>query len=463
MTDLLTTTAGKLIPMLTIWATIIKELLELRRDRAGLLVLLVMPMALVLIVSLVQDNVMQATGQAPIKVLFVDKDKSFLGSGIAEQLKTGGGLDLTTQINGEPVSEETAKKAVLKGDFQFSIIIPAGTGAAFKEKIRQRAKSTIGRKGKSAPMAAPLKETEQAGVIVYFDPAVQGSFRTAVVNALQRVVLGIEFRQQAAALAEIFPSELAKAMAETMKPFMGAASAPITTPELNFKMDTAPVLKLTEEVALNSRLLKRPTAAQQNVPAWALFGMFFIVVPLSGSLIRERQTGSLLRLMTLPVHPLNLLVGKICAYMLVCLLQFALMLAAGIYLLPLFGTSGLETGPELVTVIPVVLAASLAATGYGLMVGTLAKTYEQASMFGAVSVVIAAALGGIMMPVYVMPRYMQEISTFSPLSWGLTAFQDIFVRGGSLHTVFPEMSYLLLFFMVSIAISGLAMHNNRSQ
>ena len=50
------------------------------------------------------------------------------------------------------------------------------------------------------------------------------------------------------------------------------------------------------------------------------------------------------------------------------------------------------------------MAASLAATGYGLMVGTLAKTYEQASMFGAVSIVIAAALGGIMVPTYVMPH-----------------------------------------------------------
>lgn len=448
--------------MLTIWATIIKELLELRRDRAGLMVLLIMPMTLVLIVSLVQDNVMQATGQAPIRVLFVDKDRSFLGEAIAEQLKTGGGLDLITMIKGEPISEEAAKRAVVKGDFQFSIIIPAGTGAAFRERIRKRAKSTIIMKGKEATKGTPLNGTEETGVTVYFDPAVQGSFRTAVVNALQRVILGVEFREKAAALSKSFPTELKKSMAEIMKPVMGASTTPVPTPELNFEMDTAPVLKLTEEVALNSRLLKRPTAAQQNVPAWALFGMFFIVVPLSGALIRERQTGSLTRLMTMPVYPLTILTGKICAYVFVCLAQFALMLAAGAFLLPLLGTSGLKMGGELVTIIPVALAASLAATGYGLMVGTLSKTYEQASMFGAVSIVIAAALGGIMIPVYVMPRYMQEISTFSPLSWGLTAFQDIFVRGGSLRTVLPEMSYLLLFFIVSITISGFAMRRNRT-
>jgi ABC-2 type transport system permease protein len=434
--------------MLAIWATIIKELLELRRDRAGLLVLLVMPMSLVLIVSLVQDNVMQSSGQAPIKVLFVDSDKSFLGEEITKKLKKADGLDLVNTINGELITEEIARKAVKKGDFQFAVIIPSGTGAAFKETVEERAKNSFSRK------KSRLKQTEAepTGMTVYFDPAVQGSFRTAVTNALQRVIVGIEFQEQAASLAKTFPGEVKKSLPE------GAPA-----PELNFKMDTSPVLKLGEEVAYNSRLLKRPTAAQQNVPAWALFGMFFIVVPLSGTLIRERQAGTMRRLMTMPVSAFSLLTGKLCAYVLVCLIQFVLMLVAGVYLLPLLGTSGLEIGSRLGILLPIALVASLAATGYGLLVGSLAKTYEQASMFGAVSIVIAAALGGVMMPVYVMPRYMQEISTYSPLAWGLTAFQDIFVREGNLLTVLPELSYLLLFFSVTIAISAFVMHNYRTR
>jgi len=444
--------------MLTIWATFLKELLELRRDRAGLLVLLVMPMALVLIVSLVQDNVMQATGEAPIRVLFVDRDASFLGKAIDTQLKKGGGLDLVYRLKGEPVTEEAAKRAVVKGDFQFSVIIPAGTGAAFKERIREKAQGAIVMKGRGAPEAKPSAGAAQAGVIVYFDPAVQGAFRTAVVTSLQRVILGIEFQEQAAVLAETFPAQLQKAMSGTMNPFMATPLAP----EVSLKLDTEPVLKLTEEVAFNSRLLKRPTAAQQNVPAWALFGMFFIVVPLSGALIRERQTGTLKRLMTMPVSPLTLLVGKLCAYVLVCLVQFALMLCAGCFVLPLLGTSGLVLGDHPLAVAAVALVAALAATGYGIMVGTLARSYEQASMFGAVSVVIAAALGGIMIPVYVMPRYMQDFSYVSPLAWGLNAFQDLFVRGGNLATVTREISLLLLFFVVTMTVSWLALRRNRA-
>ena len=99
------------------------------------------------------------------------------------------------------------------------------------------------------------------------------------------------------------------------------------------------------------------------------------------------------------------------------------------------------------------LSAAVAACGYGILLGTMARTYEQASAFGAVSVVIAAAIGGIMVPVFVMPPVMQTISIFSPLSWGLNAFMDVFVRGGSLRSVLPDVALLVLFFLVTTLVA----------
>lgn len=101
----------------------------------------------------------------------------------------------------------------------------------------------------------------------------------------------------------------------------------------------------------------------------------------------------------------------------------------------------------------VIPAASLAAAGYGVFVGTAARTYEQASMFGAVSVVIAAALGGVMIPVYMMPKGMQLVSRFSPLAWGLDALTDIFVRDADIAGVFPDILRLTIFFLGMMGIS----------
>jgi ABC-2 type transport system permease protein len=360
-------------------------------------------------------------------------------------------------LKGEEPTEEAARHAVARGDFQFCILIAPGTGEALRDRMRQRADGAfVPAKGKKSKTAEGAKV---AGLTLCFDPAVQGAFRTAVSGSLQRILMGIELKEESAILGETFTKNMKKAFMERMGPGLGNRGAEI--PDIAFRPDTDPLLELSEEAAGNVRMMNRPTAAQQNVPAWTLFGMFFIVVPLSGTLIRERQTGTFRRLMTMPVSRAGLLAGKVAAYVLVCLAQFVLMLAAGVFALPALGVPGLLLLPGWPAVLPIALAAALAATGYGILVGALSRSYEQASMFGAVSVVIAAALGGIMIPAYVMPRTMQEIGALSPLAWGLGAFQEVFVRGGSLRTASCKTGLLLIFFALTMTIAWLSLRKSR--
>jgi len=150
---------------------------------------------------------------------------------------------------------------------------------------------------------------------------------------------------------------------------------------------------------------------------------------------------------------LTILAGKIVTYVFVCIAQFWLVLTVGKFLLPLLGAPALEAGSSPIALVVIALSAALAACGYGILLGTMARTYEQASAFGAVSVVIAAVLGGVMVPVFAMPSVMKKISLFSPLSWGMNAFLDIFLRGGNLETVLPDITLLGLFFLVTTVIA----------
>ena len=127
----------------------------------------------------------------------------------------------------------------------------------------------------------------------------------------------------------------------------------------------APLLSL-EEAAAAGLARTTPTSVQQNVPAWTLFGVFFIVLPLAGSLIKERRDGTLLRLLSMPVPYLTLIVGKIVAFVLVCLVQIIVIYCIGRFLLPLLGTPSLEIGSQLPAIVIVALSAVLAATGYVL-------------------------------------------------------------------------------------------------
>ena len=72
--------------MYKLFAAVKKELLLLRRDVAGLLVLFVMPAILVVVVTLVQENVSKTIGDSALNVLLIDHDKKLVGQTIEKEL-----------------------------------------------------------------------------------------------------------------------------------------------------------------------------------------------------------------------------------------------------------------------------------------------------------------------------------------------------------------------------------------
>ena len=67
--------------------------------------------------------------------------------------------------------------------------------------------------------------------------------------------------------------------------------------------------------------------------------------------------------------------------------------------------------------------------------------------------IILAAIGGVWVPVFVMPKFMQLISNLSPMNWGLNGFYDVFLRNASFMEILPEISLLFLFFIITTIIS----------
>lgn len=106
------------------------------------------------------------------------------------------------------------------------------------------------------------------------------------------------------------------------------------------------------------------------------------------------------------------------------------------------------------------IALSAAALGYGMLIAALARTTEQATTLGGVGNILLAALGGIMVPRFVMPETMQRIADFSPMAWGLDGFLAIFLRNGNAYTVLPQAGLLLLFGSITLL---LAMHLHKRQ
>jgi ABC-2 type transport system permease protein len=226
-----------------------------------------------------------------------------------------------------------------------------------------------------------------------------------------------------------------------------------------------PVITIKESLAAKTELEGKVAAnsVQHNVPAWTIFAMFFIVIPMASNMLRERDSGTMQRLRVMQGSLLHYFGGKMAAYLLVCAVQMVLMMLVGKYLLPQLGLDALSLGTAPLGLLPAAFAVSVAAISYGMLVGASFRTHQQALVFGIVSVVIMAALGGIWVPIQIMPETMQIIGHLSPLSWAFDAFNVIFLRGGGLSELVPHIIPLGIFSVVCLAIAVLMMRGATSR
>lgn len=216
------------------------------------------------------------------------------------------------------------------------------------------------------------------------------------------------------------------------------------------------------QVLASGELSGKANASQLSVPAWLIFGMFFVALPMAGGFQREQQSGALLRFRALGLSPTILVLSKLLPYLAINLLQFALLLAIGVYLLPLLGLSGLSLPGSPLAYVLLALSLSLAACSLGLLLASLARSGEQALLLGGGLNIILAAIGGIMVPKSVMPEAMSQLADISPMSWALDAFLTLLVGQGTLADIAPDCARLLLF-AILLGGAGLFLFRKRVQ
>ncbi|MET0760326.1 MAG: ABC transporter permease, partial [Flavobacterium sp.] len=396
--------------------SVYKEMLLLKRDLGGLVILFAMPLILIVTITMIQDNTFKLISETKIPILVVDNDKGEIAKKVKQNLSESGSFSIVTKTDGKPITEETAKEAVFKGKFQLAVVIPGNLSHDLQLKVNQNVEKITSGFGLSDTTEVPKEKVivKPKEVKLYFDPATQITFKNGVKSAIDKMISQIETQS----IYKAFQNE----MSENDQPVLEQESF------ITFK-EIVPIVN-------DKGIL--PNSVQHNVPAWTLFAMFLIVVPLSINIVKEKQQGTMIRLITNPVPYAVVIAGKTTAYLLICMIQFYLMVAVGIYLFPQIGLPVLDVEGKLFLMSVVAMFAGLAAIGFGILIGTIAKTQEQSAPFGSTSVVILAAIGGVWVPVFAMPKIMQYVSQISPMNWGLNAFYDVLLRNGSFLDILPE-------------------------
>ena len=381
-------------------ACIKKELLLLSRDLHGLALLFIMPLAFVLIMSLALQNQMAEHSGSKLRVLWLDADQSDASHDLLATLNNGNAFAFTA--HDAVISDALTDQQLRRGEYAFAIRINKG----FDDNL----------------LKTPDDKTARS-LTLTVAPDTSKQIEAILTNSLH------------AALGR----ERMRSLLSTVGAEMGDGKSEEFTVRYAYVSDHGQI----------------PTAVQQSVPAWLVFGAFFVVVPLSNTLINERQQGTLRRLRSTNLGTLRLLLGKLIPYFCINQLQVILMLLAGALLVPMLGGQALQINGSWWLLGVMATTLSIAALGIALLIAVSSSTSEQATLLGGTGNIVLAAIGGIMIPKFVMPAAMQTIAKWSPMSWGLEGFLDILLRNGTLHDIAPKAAGLFMLGLTALLLAWL--------
>ena len=398
-------------------AIAIKELKILLTDREALALLFAMPIFFILVMSFALEGVFEAgTADRPISLLLVNLDGGRIAGQITNDLESVEGLRVIRDINGSILTRNQAESLVKEKAAPLALLFERD----FSRSIEKFVNSAV---------------ADPPNVSLIVDPATNRQLIAPVQAAIRALV---ERRVGTARLVQLIQTQFSE--------WEGAVRGYLKDQE-----DRAG----THSSSINMKILApegttnavHPSATEQNVPGYTIFGVFFIVLPLAGGFIREKHEGTFQRILAAPVRKSTLLVGKLLPYYLINLLQIALMFTVGAVFF------GIYLG-DLQALLLVSLALAACANGLGLMVAALGKTEAQIGALGVFFAVILSALGGMMVPTFVMPEIMKTLSLLTPHAWALSGYHDVMLRGLGLADVWKEtvvlLGFAVLFFLIAV-------------
>lgn len=400
-----------------ILSTAWKDIKILFKDRGGIATLFLMPLMFILVMSTALQGLFDVgTDSEPELLPVVNLDSGPYAGEVIAALEEISGIEVEREWEGEPLTLALAEDVVTSGERQLVVYFPSD----FSDGIEAY------QAGSGSAVTIQMI-SDPALDVSYYAP-IQGM----VLGAAERVV-EIQIAQES--IQEGLESTFAE-LPEEIHPDLE---------DFSMELEGDSVVEVEKVSPAGMNIEVEPDTYQQNVPGYTTMGVFFIVGIMASSILREKGEGTFRRLLVAPLPKGALLAGKIIPYYLVNLIQIVIM----------FGTAHLLFGMaigDFSALAVVSLALAAAATGLGILVAALGKTDTQVMSLTSLLTLTMSALGGCLMPTYIMPEFLQKLSHIIPHAWAMQAFQDVLVRGYGVQDIMTESAVLLAFASVFFLI-----------
>ncbi len=409
--------------MRTLWEITRKDLLQIVHDRTAFIFMLLMPFILVAVIGFALQGFYNDGSQAiTIQVAISDQDHAVVGQAIDQALNLHTS-QLTITLNHYATTAQVENAVASAQGSVTGVVIPAGTSA----RLRSAALSQQPTSNLVQLYTVPTRNDPGSAIIQNIVSTVIGQLATsyfagdAAVQQVERVCQqpGNHCAPGSIDAAAIASSVGAASQRESPAAQVAALHAGNVPPQIN--------------------------SFDITLPGYALLFALFGLQSVAGTILDERENGTLRRLLIAPVQRYALLGGKVLTQFLVTLVQMLILFAVGSLVFHLH----IGNWPAILLMVVVI---SFAVTGLGTLLIALVRSRRQLSPVVTLVTLISTAIGGAWWPLWLEPQWMQNVARIGLVAWAMEGLNGLMVSGRSLGEILPDVLVLLLYGAVCFLI-----------
>lgn len=398
------------------WKLAKKDLRIFFTDKKAIFLALLLPIGLITLFALAFGGVAGGDEEesSPILVLYSDEDNTATSKKIISILDSISGIELI------PETKANAIDLIKNGDRIANIIIYSG----FEDSIKY---------GNTVPIE------------MQFDQS-----REMEVSVLQNIVLGnvssLKGENDAAKNVESLINQLYPNVPNLMRDSLKQNMLDAQTKE-NRTGDLVTMTSLVGDESSNWGLI-------QAVAGTAILMLLFSVSSIGQSMLEEKENGVLKKLLQSPVKPFEIMMSKMLTATIISVFQLTVMFIFS------WLAFALDIFMDIPALIIMILFTAIACSSFGVLLSAIVTTKKQADSLGTIIILFMSAVGGSMIPLYIMPSFMQDAAVISVNYWSIQGFYDIFWRKTGIESIMENILVLGGITIVVLAVSGYFFRRN---
>lgn len=371
-----------------------KDLMELFRNRMGLVLLILMPIFMMTMVGFIYPS---ETSMNDVSIALVNEDTGFGGFNLSSIFITtlNSINDNASMMKLKDASSlEDVREMIQTGDAEAGIVI-------------------------SSDFSANIMSGQQGTITIVTDQS------NPQMSAIIQTVLGEMIEQMGTALAQ-------QSVAE----------------QLGIELDSALAVVKPFNVQVKGSVEGDFSYFDFIAPGiMAMTVMMSVMTGLPAAISHEREVGTLDGMMVAPINRLSVILGKTLAQMARGILQGVLILVLAMTLF------GVTVHGSILLVFALLLLGVFSFVGLGVVLTSFAKEQETAVMMMTTIMFPMMFLSGVFFPIEQMPWFMQAISRVLPLTYVADSLRKVMVLGADIPMLANELAILIVFGTVMIAIA----------